>query len=377
MGDGTFGQIVKIAFINDTIFDYASGAPFAVGGAERQQWLLARALAAAGWSVSVGVFDAIRAGETLNLEGVNFTGMSRPRSHALAAWCRFLAVERPTWLYWRGANHLLGPSTAMARILGIRTIFSAAVDSDVIPKIALFQRPRWWRLYAWGLCWADKIFVQHGWQLSALAVKLRSKAFLVPSIAESISIVRHHHERTPYLAWVGQLRQPKRPDLLIDMARQSPDIRYVVCGGPSAFRTPTRYTEGVINALRSLPHVEYRGQVSPTEAQRVIAEAAALISTSDEEGFPNTFLQAWSSGTPVISLKIDPDHVIERRGLGAVSGDIDTAVSTIRNLIQRPDERERIAHRARRYVEEYHSAAAVTAVFNQAVSGLSFEDMVR
>jgi glycosyltransferase involved in cell wall biosynthesis len=109
----------------------------------------------------------------------------------------------------------------------------------------------------------------------------------------------------------------------------------------------------------------------------VIAEAAALISTSDEEGFPNTFLQAWSSGTPVISLKIDPDHVIERRGLGAVSGDINTAATTVRNLIQRPDERERIAHRARRYVEEYHSAAAVTAVFNQAVGGLSFQDMVR
>ena len=300
--------------------------------------------------------------------------MSRPRSHALAAWCRFLAVERPTWLYWRGANHRLGPSTALARVLGVRTIFSAAVDSDVIPKIALFQRPRCWRLYAWGLCWADRIFVQHGWQLSALAVKLRSKAFLVPSIAESISIARHHHERTPYTAWVGQLRQPKRPDLLIDMARHSPDIRFVACGGSSAFRTPARYGEDVINALRSLPNVEYRGQVSPTEAERIIAEAAALLSTSDEEGFPNTFLQAWSSGTPVISLKIDPDHVIERRGLGAVSGDINTAVSALRNLIQRPDERERIAQRARRYVEEYHSAAAVTAVFNQAVSGASFRD---
>ena len=365
---------MKIAFINDTIFDYASGAPFAVGGAERQQWLLARALAAAGWSVSVGVFDAIRAGETLSLEGVNFTGMNRARSHALAAWCRFLAVERPTWLYWRGANHLLGPSTAMARALGIRTIFSAAVDSDVTPKVALFQRPRWWPLYSWGLCWADRIFVQHGWQLSALAVKLRSKAFLVPSIAESVGIARHHDERTPYLAWVGQLRQPKRPDLLIDMARQSPDMRYVVCGGPSEFRTPARYSEGVIDALRGLPNVEYRGQVSPPEAQRVIAEAAALISTSDEEGFPNTFLQAWSSGTPVISLKIDPDHVIERRRLGAVSGDINTAVSIVRNLLHGPDERERIAHRARQYVEEYHSAAAVTAVFNQAVSGASFRD---
>ena len=35
---------MKIVFLNDLIYAYAIGAPSAVGGAERQQWLLARAL---------------------------------------------------------------------------------------------------------------------------------------------------------------------------------------------------------------------------------------------------------------------------------------------------------------------------------------------
>ena len=38
---------MKIAFIEDGIYAYASGSPLAVGGAERDQWLLARALARA------------------------------------------------------------------------------------------------------------------------------------------------------------------------------------------------------------------------------------------------------------------------------------------------------------------------------------------
>ena len=34
---------MKIAFLNDGIYEYATDAPSAVGGAERQIWLLARA----------------------------------------------------------------------------------------------------------------------------------------------------------------------------------------------------------------------------------------------------------------------------------------------------------------------------------------------
>src|SRR4051794_1701542 len=46
---------MRLALANDAIYQQAAGAAAVVGGAERQQWLLARALAVAGWSVIVGV----------------------------------------------------------------------------------------------------------------------------------------------------------------------------------------------------------------------------------------------------------------------------------------------------------------------------------
>src|SRR5262245_2185428 len=108
MDEGPFAHIMKLVFVNDSIYAYATSAPSAVGGAERQQWLLARALAATGWSVTVGVREALKAGERRTIDGVEFVGIGQ--GHILLAWYRFLVAERPDWWYWRCADHWWGPA---------------------------------------------------------------------------------------------------------------------------------------------------------------------------------------------------------------------------------------------------------------------------
>ena len=125
------------------------------------------------------------------------------------------------------------------------------------------------------------------------------------------------------MAWVGVLRQPKRPDLLIEIAEQSPGVEFVVCGGPSGHRSPPEYSETIIQRLQKVPNIRYLGHVAPARAIEVIGSAALLLSTSDAEGFPSVFVEAWAHGTPVVTLKIDPDQVIAQNGLGAVSGGVE------------------------------------------------------
>ena len=218
-----------------------------------------------------------------------------------------------------------------------------------------------------GATHTDRIFVQHGGQLTELASRRRSKAYIVPSIDSGVAEVKPHSERAQYIAWVGMLRQPKRPDLLVEIARKAPAIHFVVCGAPSAHRSPPGYGERIVDELHTLPNVKYLGQIEPERAQQVIADAAMLLSTSDAEGFPNTFLQAWSSGTPVVSLKIDPDRVIQQAGLGAVSVNMEGAIAAINILMNSPQQREEISIRARRHVTEAHSEAAVIAAFEHAI----------
>ena len=358
---------MKIVFTNDVIYRYALGASV-VGGAERQQWLLARALVATGWSVTVGVREALEAGERRTIEGVQFLGIGRESIYRV--WYRFLLSEQPDWWYWRCADRLWGCAVEVAKLVGVRTIFAAGVDSDVQPRRALFRHPHWWPLYAWGLARTDRIFVQHTGQLADLAPRWRAKAYIVPSIAGEMTAVKPHAERAKYVAWVAMLRQPKRPDILIAIARKAPAIRFVVCGGPTPFASPSGYSERIIEALQAQPNIAFLGKVASQKTQQIIADAAMLLSTSDAEGFPNTFLEAWSSGTPVISLKIDPDRIIERQELGTVSGTVERATADIMALMEAPQRRNKIALRARQYVAETHSAAAIVTAFEKAIVGI-------
>jgi glycosyltransferase involved in cell wall biosynthesis len=364
---------MKIAFVNDLIYAYATGAPLAVGGAERQQWLLARALAKAGWQVTVGVRQPLGVNKKSRIEEVEFVGIGQKRF--LWSWYRFLTRERPDWWYWRCASHLLGIAVILAKLTRVRMIFAAGFDSDVDVRHALFQRPRWWPLFALGLEWSDKILVQNDKQLMRLPRRWQAKTRKVPSITSEPGAVIPHAQRARYVAWVAMLRKFKRPDLLIEIAQKATDLRFVVCGGTTTFTAEPGYGEAIGDLLLSLPNVEYRGQVSPEEAQRVISEAAVFLSTADEEGFPNTFLQAWGAGTPVISLRIDPDQIIAHHALGKVSCTVADAIADVRGLIASPEAREAISARAKLYVANHHSSSALVSMLENVTLGISHSNI--
>jgi glycosyltransferase involved in cell wall biosynthesis len=107
--------------------------------------------------------------------------------------------------------------------------------------------------------------------------------------------------------------------------------------------------------LRSCPNIEYRGQVSPAEAQSVIRNAGLLLSTSNIEGFPNTFLQAWAEGVPIVSLELDPDGVIDKYKLGKVSKTIEECVVSIRQLLNDQVLNNSLGANGIEYVRNFHS----------------------
>ena len=90
----------------------------------------------------------------------------------------------------------------------------------------------------------------------------------------------------------------------------------------------------------------------------MFSHARLFLSTSDTEGFPNTYLQAWMAGAPVIAF-FDPDGIIEREGLGIVVGSVDEAVQAIENLLGDAERWREMSERANAYAVAHHGAMVI------------------
>ena len=77
-------------------------------------------------------------------------------------------------------------------------------------------------------------------------------------------------------------------------------------------------------------NLNFLGEQSLAQVNERLWACRLVVNTSQTEGFPNTFIQAWARFVPVVSLKVDPDGVIARHQLGFCSGDFSRMVSHAR-----------------------------------------------
>jgi hypothetical protein len=197
-----------------------------VGGAELQQTLLARALAAQGYNVSMVVADH---GQP---DGAVWDGIKTYKAYRPAAGLPGLRFIHPRWsglwsalrraaadiYYVSCAGALLGQVALFTRLYGGKVLFRVASNSDCDPTQLLirYRRDKW--LYRYGLRHADLVLAQTPEQQKALLKNFRRDSRVVASMTEVTGRRPPFAERAGVL-WVGNMRPLKRPSLLLEAAR--------------------------------------------------------------------------------------------------------------------------------------------------------------
>ena len=161
---------------------------------------------------------------------------------------------------------------------------------------------------------------------------------------------RHPGAGPARVLWAGRIASGKRLEMLLDVAEAAPELHFDVAGGPTR---PTPYSDEVLARAARMPNVTLHGRVERERMPALYEGAAFLCCTSTIEGFPNTFLEAWSVGLPVVST-FDPDHLIAERGLGATAPDAPGLLREMRALLASPAAWQKASEGSLRYFNENH-----------------------
>jgi glycosyltransferase involved in cell wall biosynthesis len=334
------------------VFADLDGHGVHIGGEEVQHALLSRHLARQGFQVTSLVGDFGQRG----VEHVD--GVAVRKTYALNDGVPGLRFFTPrlarTWEALRKADadvYYTSCAGPMAAVLALfcrryrrRFIFRVASDADCAPATLMLGNVRDCLLYRYGLRRADVVLAQTRHQAVLLRRHYGVRAALAGMFSDLPASVSGFDERSADLLWLANLRSMKRPEWFLDIARQVPRLRCHIAG--AAHPDELALYRSIAAAAATLPNLHFHGQVRFAATGALFANARLFVNTSAFEGFPNTYLQAWAHGVPVIAT-FDPDGLIAQHGLGIVVGTAGAAGEQARALLAAPERWRQFSQRCR------------------------------
>ena len=376
-------EVPKICFVEPHAYSVLNSATrmSRTGGESVQHTLLARAFAERGWQVSMISRDV---GQE---DGVIIDGIQTWKTFPQAAGLPLLRFFHPRmtsiWRALRNADADVYFQSCAGLMTGVvarfvanrkrKMIFRVAHDSDCLPNQQLISLDRDRRIYEYGLRRADLISVQSSIQAQALDENYELKSVEVDMAAE-IPENPPNNSRDIDILWVNNFRAFKRPELVLDIARKMPEVSFAMVGGP--MKGHEELFNDVQSGARELDNIQFIGAVPYSDVNSYFCRAKLFLNTSDSEGFPNSFLQAWVRGVPVISY-FDPDGLIASEGLGVSVNAQDQFDEALASLLQRDDERQSIGRHARQFVISRYSSQAIVHEYERLIKerfGIGLDD---
>jgi glycosyltransferase involved in cell wall biosynthesis len=203
-----------------------------------------------------------------------------------------------------------------------------------------------------GLRLSHHILCQNNFQLQIISKKFPGKAAL--KISNPLYLKNHEPQAAfsrNYIAWLGLYRHQKNLKLLYQVASLLKKEQFVIAGKEGA--RCDQETSEYLEKLKQLPNVKFSGFLHRTQVLPFLANARFLLNTSYYEGFSNTFLEAWSVGTPVISaVHVNPDSIISKYDLGITYEDVFDLCKHYAEVT--PERYQLMSDHAREYVETHH-----------------------
>lgn len=356
--------------------DVLSGDSSGSGGAESQIAYMAEDFAKRGNRVYLIYGNGSGRHPEKTIAGVKcidaFPNWRRPSS--LLRFLKGLLKSQADYFYARLPDDFLF-LVVVARLLRPRSRFIYALANDahtnpwrVFSYHAWFHNP----LYALGLFGADAVTLQHEGQRPLIQPYVRGKLVVVPNLLRVVDAEpRPFAEATIDVTWIALIRPQKQLSVLLDLAETLAHLKFAIIGSFDGATLDDATSLDLQKRIRGIPNVAYHGAMRHRDVVTMLRQSKISANTSRFEGFPNTMLESWATGVPVVSLSVDPGGVIQREGLGLVSGSVSQMRNDILRLVGERDLNCTLGRQALAYVRRQHGLNAVCAALEPICPGIA------
>ncbi|MCU7812782.1 MAG: glycosyltransferase family 4 protein [Candidatus Thiodiazotropha sp. (ex Notomyrtea botanica)] len=296
-----------------------------IGGVERQTALLAKWLAnntehnisIITWNESNTKDEVIDKVRIIKLckrdDGIPGIRFFYPRWHSLI---QSLKKANADVYYQNCAEYVTGQVALWCRQNNKKFVYSVASDPDCDINLPSLRTYREKVLYKYGLKNANRIICQTKSQQNSLRLgfSLSSEVLPMPCPGPMDNFIQPKHLQDDkfHVLWVGRIASVKRVEVLLDIAESLDGIIFEIAGGADQ---ELDYARNILDRASAINNVILHGKLNREQLNKRYSAVSAFCNTSLYEGFPNTFLEAWSYGLPVVST-INPDTVITNNDIG-------------------------------------------------------------
>jgi glycosyltransferase involved in cell wall biosynthesis len=256
----------------------------------------------------------------------------------------------------QGSGMNAGLTADVAHAMGRAFAFLVGHDNDVMPALPDVHG---WRDRTWcrrALRGADTIVAQTEKQRGMLRA-----GFGLDSVVIMNPVELPARTATPAtsrrVVWLATYKDSKRPDWFTRLAERHPEIECVMAGVVLAPPADGPYAAALAVARRC-PNLQVLGTIPHERIGELLESAALFTHTSPAEGFPNTFLEAWSHGLPTVTC-FDPDGIIARERLGEQHDDFAAWEASVLRWLADPQLRAAAGARARDYAAHAHGSGEI------------------
>jgi len=342
-----------------------------VGGIETQQGIMAKWFADRGYDVTMITWDeGYEDGVVIN--GVKLLKMCSKNDgvpgirFVFPRWSSLIGAlkkaDADIYYYNCGDMHL-GQIALWTTRNNRKLFYSVANEIDCYRNMPVMKKLRERILYRYGIYHSDIIVVQTEKQKTLLKHEygLDSMLIRMPCVRldPSEAVVTKSRTDEKHVLWVSRFSKEKRMEWLLDIAEKNPTIIFDILGNAN---TDDEYSRGIVNRAEGISNVILHGRVVHDDIYDYYMSADLFCSTALYEGFPNTFLEAWSLGLPVVTY-FDPDDVVKKYRLGFVASDKEEISRHILTILHDDKIRDDLSGNAKRYVSEFHELEVLLPKF--------------